>query len=230
MSCPNCPGVVEPLGGVLELVQAEPQPCASRQELVLHVLEIVLRSPGFALLTGGRRKIRSFREDDKPHGLSHAVEPRKCLLESALVLLPISGQEDEVVELCTPADDWDIPEGLFQDDVDESVHVVSVCDPPEIQPVRVELVISHQDHAIREIALQTPVLLLDELANHARVSADSDDGRRPPLGQTGDQDGEAFFRVGHVPFVELRVNQLQRCTQKLRCTNAVALSAQRFDS
>jgi hypothetical protein len=53
-------------------------------------------------------------------------------LEATLVCFPLSRQKDEVVELGTPAEDGNILQGLLEDDIDATVHLVGICDPPEV--------------------------------------------------------------------------------------------------
>lgn len=52
-----------------------------------------------------------------------------------------AGHEDESVKHHACAHDGDPAEGLFEDDVDVAVHAdaVGVADPPEIEPVSVNL-------------------------------------------------------------------------------------------
>jgi hypothetical protein len=77
-------------------------------------------------------------------------------------------------------------------------------------------VICHQNHTIRESALQTAVLLLDQLSDHGRIAANAHNGRSPPLRQTRDQYGKALLGIGHVPFIEDWVDELQRRAKELR--------------
>jgi hypothetical protein len=123
-------------------------------------------------------------------------------LEATLVCLPLSRKEDEVVELSSPAEDGNILQGLLEDDIDATMHLVGICDPPEIEPVGVKLsplvrllvapnrlsvtylVVSHHDKTMREIASKTSIFHLIQLVLHALISSNSDSSGRPPLGHS----------------------------------------------
>jgi hypothetical protein len=182
---------------------------------VLHVLQVVLLCPFLALVSRSGRQISTFREDDEPHRIVGLVQLPKMLLKSPLIFLPVPRQEDEVIKLSAPTDDGDISERFFQDDVDEAMHTVCICDPPQIQPVSVQLMVSHENHAVSEVALQTSILPLCHLANHTGVAAHSDNSWRPPLSETRDKNREALLGVCHVAIVELRINELKRRAQEL---------------
>jgi hypothetical protein len=53
-------------------------------------------------------------------------------LEATLVCLPLSRQKDKVVKLSAPAEDGNVLQRLLQDDIDATVHLVGICDPPEV--------------------------------------------------------------------------------------------------
>ena len=61
------------------------------------------------------------------------------MLEARLVLGPFARQEDEAEEHHARAENWDVSEGLFEDDVEVAVHAVGVGGPPEVEPVGVYL-------------------------------------------------------------------------------------------
>lgn len=59
--------------------------------------------------------------------------------KAGFVLLPLAREEDESVELHSETEDGEPLEGFFEDDVDVTVHARGVGNPPEVEPVRVEL-------------------------------------------------------------------------------------------
>lgn len=120
-------------------------------------------------------------------------------LETALVRFPFSREEDKVVKLSTPTKDRDLLQGFLQDDVDAAMHFVSVCNPPQVQPVSVKLLLSalgnlgktvsathlmigHHHKSMREIATKGSVIHLVQLVLHAFVSGNANSCRSPPLG------------------------------------------------
>lgn len=56
-----------------------------------------------------------------------------------MILLPFSRKKNEVVKLGAPSDDWDILQRFFEDNIDVAMHVVGVCNPPQVKPVGVQL-------------------------------------------------------------------------------------------
>jgi hypothetical protein len=81
------------------------------------------------------------------------VELLQAVVQALLVFGPFAGHEDEAVELHGGADDGDPFEALLEDDVDVAVggDGVCVCDPPQVQPVGVDLVVRQQDDAVWEV-------------------------------------------------------------------------------
>lgn len=68
--------------------------------------------------------------------------------------------------------------------------------------------VRNQKQAVREIALQTAVFGLPELATHALVAADPHNGRRPPLCHGCDEQAEVLLGDGHpgiVPILAVKV-------------------------
>lgn len=61
------------------------------------------------------------------------------MCEARFVGFPFASEEDEAVELHAEAEDGDVFEGFFEDDVEVAVHAGGVGDPPEVEPVGVEL-------------------------------------------------------------------------------------------
>lgn len=143
------------------------------------------------------------------------------LLESGLVLLPIPGKEDEVVELGAPADERNIFDGLFQYDVDMAGHLVGVCYPPQVKPVGVQLVVRHEHQAVGKLAFETTIRLEKELRRYTGITADMDLGRRPPLRESGDEHGKGLLGECNVVVVELRINHLEGQTDELSGIDAI---------
>lgn len=104
-----------------------------------HILNTVLLRPSLAALPGGSAQVGSFRKDYEPHWIVGIAKLVEMLLESRLILLPIAGQENEVVKLAAPADQGDVSERFFENDVHMTSHLVGVRNPPQVQPVGVEL-------------------------------------------------------------------------------------------
>lgn len=61
------------------------------------------------------------------------------LLEVGLILLPFSRKKDEVVKLAAPSDDRNIFQRFLENDIDVAMHIIGVRDPPQVQPVGVQL-------------------------------------------------------------------------------------------
>jgi hypothetical protein len=161
-----------------------------------------------------------------------AVQLSQPILEAFLVLCPLARQEYEAVEHHARAHDRDPFDRLLEDDVDVSVHLASVRDPPEIYPVGIYLshvskhahqrpmqgmtcestsqkccgqaylMVRNQHHALRKIALQPPVLGFPELSPHTLVPTDYHLHRRPPVGHGGDDQAKLLLGQGH-PCVEV---------------------------
>lgn len=85
------------------------------------------------------------------------------MFQTRLVLRPFPAHKDEVVEHHARANDGNILQALFQDDVDMTVHCCSVADPPEVGPVGVDLVVCDQDKAFRKVAFKTAIGKLSKL-------------------------------------------------------------------
>jgi hypothetical protein len=99
---------------------------------MLHVVDTLLLRPSFTLCASSLAQVCAFREDQKPHRILGVAKLAQMPLEATLVCFPFSRQEDEVVELSAPAEDGNILQGLLEDDIDATVHLVGVCDPPEV--------------------------------------------------------------------------------------------------
>ena len=64
------------------------------------------------------------------------------LRQVSLVLLPVPFQENELADLHTPPDERNTSQGFLEDNVDAPMHSSSVCYPPQIQPIRINLAAS----------------------------------------------------------------------------------------
>lgn len=99
---------------------------------MLHVADTLLLCPGLTFCASGFTQVCAFWEYQQPHRIFGITELAQMPLETTFIRLPFSRQKDEVVELSTPAKDRDILQRFFQDDIDAAMHLVSICDPPEI--------------------------------------------------------------------------------------------------
>ena len=160
--------VVEPVDGAVQLLQAVLEACAAGQEEVGEVAQVALGGPLRAAFAGVAGEVGTFGEDDEPHGVESeggaaedaavgGFELLEAVAEARLVFDPVAGHEDEAVEHHAGADDGDILEGFFEDDVDVTVHVVCVCYPPQVEPVRVQLVVRDHDQPLGKSGLQAAV-------------------------------------------------------------------------
>ena len=176
---------------------------------MLHVLDASLFCPLCRLLSRNAGQVGTFWEDQEPHRILGVLQVVQCSLHAKSISLPFSAEENEVVELSSPAKDGQVLERFLEDDVDAAVHLVGVCDPPEVHPVGVQLVIRHEHEAVREVTFEGSVVHLVELTLHALVAAHADDGRSPPLGDGGDENGKGLLCPRHVAIVKLWVDELQ---------------------
>jgi hypothetical protein len=117
-----------------------------------------------------------------------------------LVFGPFAGHEDEAIELHRGADDGDPFEAFLEDDVDVAVgrDGVCVCNPPQVEPVGVNLVVRQQDDAVWEVDAEGAVCLLMKLAGNTLITTNADESRTPPLGHCRDEQAEVLLGQGHV--------------------------------
>lgn len=80
--------------------------------------------------------------------------------------------------------------------------------------------VGHHDQAVGEIAPQSPIVHLVQLILHTLVASDPNHCRCPPLCHGSHKDGKRFLGPSHVSIVKFRVNQLQRGTNELGCTDS----------
>ena len=176
-----------------------------------------------ALRVGGQ--VCSFGEYQKPHRIKCrspgvrafvlSLELLQAMLEPWLVRLPLASHEDEAVELHTLAKDWNILERFLENNKNAAVHHVGVRKPPQIDPVRIDLVIRDQDKAFWELCLQSPIFRQLNLAPHALVTADSNVSRTTPLGKSRNHQAKGFLCECHVRVIFMFVDQIQGGTNDL---------------
>ena len=77
------------------------------------------------------------------------------------------------------------------------------------------LVVRDHNHTIGERAFHPSVGGKAELTGYRRIAADSYHGRCPPMCQSCDQQAEGFLGDGHVGIVEIAVNEVEPCPEKL---------------
>lgn len=99
---------------------------------MLHISNSLLLRPSLAFFPGHTAKVGALREYEKPHRVFGIAKLLQVSSEPWLVKLPLSRQEDEVVELCAPTENWNILERLLEDDVDAAMHFVCIRYPPKI--------------------------------------------------------------------------------------------------
>lgn len=61
------------------------------------------------------------------------------VLKTVFICRPFAREEDESVEHHAPAYDWYVFQRLFEDYVDVAMHRGRVGDPPEVDPIGVDL-------------------------------------------------------------------------------------------
>jgi hypothetical protein len=128
------------------------------------------------------------------------------MLKPGLIGLPFPSHEDKPVEHHPLAHNGDILERLFQNDKDTAVHDIRVGDPPQIHPIGIDLVIGDQDHALRELGLQHPILGQMQLAPDALVSTNAEQCWTTILGESGDHQAKVLFCICHVRVVPVLVD------------------------
>lgn len=144
-----------------------------------HVRYTALIRPLCRALARVGTEVRAFGKDEEPHGvqvrlalivLVLGAELLEAVGHAGLVGCPLSGHEDEAVELHGWTDDGDPFERLFEDDIDVAVEAGGVGYPPEIQPVGVDLVVGDEDEPVWEFTLDSSVFCLLELTCHGFVA------------------------------------------------------------
>lgn len=94
--------------------------------------------------------VSAFGKQQQPHGCAILLPTRislgllqlpQSIGKPGLICCHLSRHEDEAVKFHAPADDGDILQRLLQDDVEVAMcrSPVDVANPPEIQPVGIDL-------------------------------------------------------------------------------------------
>lgn len=100
-----------------------------------------------------------------------------------LVHRHLTRHENKAIKHHALPDDRYVLQGLLQYDVEESVHLrtVGVAHPPEVQPVRVDLMVGNHDHAFWEGELYSSIGRHLYLVGDRGVTAYPYGCRSPPL-------------------------------------------------
>ena len=133
--------VVDVFDRALELTETEVHARATRQKLVLHILDADLLGPLGGLHPAIVRQVGALGEEQEPHGVKVLLavgggvlhlELAQAVCHARLVDGHLAGHKDEAVENHTGPYDGNPLQRLLQDDVDETVHlgVVGVAHPP----------------------------------------------------------------------------------------------------
>ncbi len=89
-----------------------------------------------------------------------------------------------------------------------AMHLVRIGHPPEIEPIRIELVIGDHDQSLWETGLETPIFGTQQLSSNACISTDSHHGWTEPLGDCNDEQSEQLFGQCHVRIVVVPVYKI----------------------
>lgn len=122
---------------------------------MLRIFPPFLFCPSSRLSSTVSRNVGAFGEQQQPHGyailLSTGIGPGLLQLlqsigKTGLICCHFSRHEDEAVKRHAPADDGNILQGLLQNDVNVAVRrsSVDVANPPEVQPVGINLLKARQ--------------------------------------------------------------------------------------
>jgi hypothetical protein len=85
--------------------------------------------------------------------------------------------------------------------------------------------IGDHDHALGEGKFHQTILRLSDLVGYRGIAADAYRGRTPPVGHGGDEQAEGLLGEGHVGIVELAVDPVEGCADKLGCVDTVVPSS-----
>lgn len=132
------------------------------------------------------------------------------MLKPWFVGRPLASHEDETVEHHASAHDRDILKRLFQNDEDAAMHLVGICNPPEIDPISVDLVVRDHDETLREPGLQQAIFRYMDLSTHASITTDPEKRRRAPLGDSTENQSKTLLCICHIRIVVIFVDQIQR--------------------
>lgn len=157
-------------------------------------------------------QVGAFGKQKQPHrvevvpavgsGVQH-LELVQAVGQTGLVDRHLARHEDEAVEHHAGANDGDVLERLFQNDVQVTVHLrlVGVANPPQVEPVGVNLMIGNHDHAVGEVELDAAVWRRSDLAGERGIATDAYGCWAPYFGHGDDQEAERLLGQGHVGIV-----------------------------
>lgn len=113
------------------------------------VILAALLGPTCARVAAVLREICALREDEKPHGIQivisrhgtlvTCIELLQAMLETGFIRGPLAGQKNEAEKLHAVADYRNVFQRFFEDDVEVAMHARSISNPPQVQPVGVDL-------------------------------------------------------------------------------------------
>lgn len=119
----------------------------------------------FTLTLGVCREIGAFGEDYEPHGTLLLfdftwtsvpqlrwpifLESFQAVVNARFVYAEFARHEDEAVEHHSWAYDRNLPQRILEHDVDCAMHFAGVGDPPQVEPLGVDLVVGYQDESFR---------------------------------------------------------------------------------
>lgn len=106
------------------------------------------------------------------------------------------------------------------------MHLVGVSHPPEVQPVRVDLVVCDQDQTFREVSSDASVGCESDLAEYTAVTTDAHRGRGTPLGQRGDGEAKGLLGQGDPCIKVLFLDDIERQADDLGYHDAGAAAAE----
>ena len=96
-----------------------------------------------------------------------------------------------------------------------AMHSSAVGNPPEIKPIRINLVVRDQHQAVGEHRLQVPILCLMKFTANAFISADSNSRWSTPLGDGNDEDPKGFLCQCHICIIVVLPDEIQRAPDQL---------------
>lgn len=154
--------------------------------------------------------------------------------------------EDKTVKHHAGPHNRDVLERLLQDDEKRPVSLgrIRITDPPEVQPVGVDLtthvrpagslnrkeytarrlaylMVRNHYHALGKREFHQAVLCLSDLVGNRGIAADTYRGWAPPMGHGSDEQPEGLLGERHVGIVKLAIDPVQGRTEKLSCVNTV---------
>lgn len=94
--------------------------------------------------------------------------------------------------------------------------IIGIADPPQIQPVGIDLMICNHDDTVRKVELDTAVRSAPDLASNGVVTTDAYGGGTPDFGHGDDEETKGFLCQSHVGVVEFAVDPIQGRADELR--------------